>query len=166
MTSIIPKTKTIEGEPDRPAIGVALSLVDTVRYPFFSALKEGFFHTGRSIVAITTGTLGLIHDAVLGKANFSQVTGPVGIVGLVGEASAYGFSALLMFTAFISLNLAVINVLPFPALDGGRLLFVAIEALIRRPMPARATQVANTAGFALLILLMVVVTWHDISKLI
>jgi regulator of sigma E protease len=117
-------------------------------------------------VAITVGTVNLIRDAVVGEANLKDVTGPVGIVGMVGEASAYGFSALLMFTGFISLNLAVINLLPFPALDGGRLLFVGIEAIIRRPMPVRATQILNTAGFALLILLMVVVTWNDISKLI
>ena len=108
------------------------------------------------------------HDSrrVLGQADFTQVAGPIGIVGLVGEASAFGFSALLMFTAFISLNLAVINLLPFPALDGGRLLFVGIEAITRRPMPVRATQIMNTVGFFILIALMVVVTWNDIARLI
>jgi regulator of sigma E protease len=166
MANIVPEAGIIEAEPNRPAIGVALALVDTVRYPFFLALKEGFFHTIDSTVAITVGIGSLLKDSVLGDADFSQVAGPVGIVGLVGEASAFGISALLMFTAFISLNLAVINLLPFPALDGGRLLFVGIEAVTRRPMPARATQIMNTVGFFILIALMVVVTWNDISKLI
>jgi regulator of sigma E protease len=166
MTSIVPRTNVIDADPERQAIGVALTLVDTVQYPFLAALKEGFTHTIESTVAITVGVVGLIRDVVVGQADFTQVAGPVGIVGLVGEASAFGFSALLMFTAFISLNLAVINLLPFPALDGGRLLFVGIEAITRRPMPVRATQIMNTVGFFVLIGLMVVVTWNDISKLI
>lgn len=166
MTTIAPKAGTIESDPTRPAIGVALSLVDRVQYSFFAAVKEGFFQTIEGTIAITVGIFSLIKDAVLGQADFTQVAGPVGIVGLVGEASAFGFSALLMFTAFISLNLAVINLLPFPALDGGRLLFVGIEAVTRRPMPVRATQIMNTVGFFILIALMVVVTWNDISKLI
>ncbi len=166
LANIVPEPGIIEAEPDRPAIGVALTLVDTVRYSFFGALKEAFFHTIDSTIAIASGLGSLIRDSVLGQADFSQVAGPVGIVGLVGEASAFGFSALLMFTAFISINLAVINLLPFPALDGGRLLFVGIEAVTRRPMPVKATQIMNSVGFFILIALMVVVTWNDISKLI
>jgi len=166
LTTIIPEKGVIEANPDRPAVGVALALVDTVQYGFFTALKEGLVHTYESTIAISVGIFDLIYDAAVGTADFTQVAGPVGIVGLVGEASAHGFSALLMFTAFISLNLAVINLLPFPALDGGRLLFVGIEAVTRRPMPVRATQIMNTVGFFILIALMVVVTWNDIAKLI
>jgi regulator of sigma E protease len=66
-------------------------------------------------------------DAFVLEADLSAVAGPVGIVGLVGDAAAFGFTSLLLFTAMISLNLAVINMLPFPALDGGRLLMVAMK---------------------------------------
>ena len=166
FATIVPLKGVIAGEPDRVAIGVGLTLVDKVQYSFIDAVTKGFTHTLTSTRDIAVGIYGLARDAVMGKADFSQIAGPVGIVGLVGEASAFGFSALLMFTAFISLNLAVINLLPFPALDGGRLLFVGIEAITRRPMPVRATQVMNTIGFFLLILLMVVVTWNDIARLI
>lgn len=166
LTQVVPETGVITADPERAAIGVALALVDEVSYPFFSAIGAGFSHTIDSTVQIAVGIVSLIRDAIIGQADLSQVAGPVGIVGLVGEASAFGFSALLMFTAFISLNLAVINLLPFPALDGGRLLFVGIEAVTGRPMPVRATQIMNTVGFALLILLMVVVTWNDIARLI
>jgi len=166
LANVVPQAGVIESDPSRPAVGVALTLVDTVKYPVMEALSEGFTYTLQSMWMIIVGIAHLFSDAVVGQADLSQVTGPVGIVGMVGEASQYGISALLMFTAFISLNLAVINLLPFPALDGGRLLFVGIEALIHRPLPVRATQITNTVGFVLLIVLMVVITWNDIAKLI
>jgi len=72
---------------------------------------------------------------------------------------------LLSLTAFISINLAVINLIPFPALDGGRILFVAIEAIIRRPISPKVSNTLNGIGFILLLLLMFVVTWNDIAKL-
>jgi regulator of sigma E protease len=112
------------------------------------------------------GIFKLIGDAVMMDADLSQVAGPVGIVGLVGEASAYGVTALLMFTAFISLNLAVINVLPFPALDGGRFVMVLIEAVKGSPITPKYAATVNAIGFFVLIALMVVVTWSDIAKLL
>ena len=122
--------------------------------------------TFESLAAIFTGTIGLFTDIVQLDADLSQVAGPVGIVGLVGDAAQFGFTSLLMFTAIISLNLAVINLLPFPALDGGRLLFVGVEALIRRPIDPAWVLRLNTLGFILLILLMLAVTYSDIAKLI
>jgi regulator of sigma E protease len=95
----------------------------------------------------------------------SQVSGPVGIVGAVGSASAEGFTSLLFITAIISINLALINIVPVPALDGGRLLFVLIEAVTRKPIPKGVANMVNTAGFAFLILLMLVITAHDLFKL-
>lgn len=121
--------------------------------------------TASALVAITVGITNLIMDAVTFTADFSGVAGPVGIVGMVGDAADYGITSLLMFTAIISLNLAVINLLPFPALDGGRLLFVAIEAVIRRPINPVWAARANMIGFGLLMLLMVAVTYNDILRL-
>ncbi len=161
-----PQSGIIPAEPDRPAVGVALALVDTVEYSVPAAIREGFLSTVFGVRDIATGLFTLVRDAVVGEADLSQVAGPVGIVGLVGEASAFGVTALLMFTAFISLNLAVINLLPFPALDGGRLLFVIIEAVKGSPIKPQYAQVLNSVGFMLLILLMVVVTWNDIARLI
>ncbi len=85
---------------------------------------------------------------------------------MVGDAADFGITALLTFTAMISLNLAVINMLPVPALDGGRLVFVAIEAVTRRPINPVWTGRVNLVGFVLLMLLMVVVTWNDIARLL
>ncbi len=132
LTALVPKTGVIAAEPDRAAIGIALSLIDVLRDPIHIAAWKGFTHTMTGLKDITLGIGKLLFDTVRFKADLSQVAGPVGIVGLVGEASAFGLTSLLLFTAFISLNLAVINVLPFPALDGGRLLFVMIEAVRRK----------------------------------
>jgi regulator of sigma E protease len=161
---ITPESREIDGTT-RPAIGVALTLIDTVSRSFTESVVDASVYTVRALRDITLGIGTLLVDTVRMRADFSQVAGPVGIVGLVDEASSYGLTSLLMFTAFISLNLAVINILPFPALDGGRLLFVAIEAVKGSPIKATYVGVLNTIGFFLLILLMVLVTWNDIAKL-
>ena len=129
-------------------MGVSLSLIETVQRPLHEAVFDGLMLTLTGLRDITIGITALIIDAFSLNADLSSVAGPVGIVGLVGEASALGFSTLLMFTAFISLNLAVINLLPFPALDGGRLLFVGIEALKGSPIPLRVAGTLNGIGFS------------------
>ena len=169
------ETKTVEltaapgvlaGESERPAVGLALALVEVQKQSFIEAIQSATFSTINALRAITVGVVGLLAGALTGSADLSQVAGPVGIVGMVDDAASFGFIALLSFTAFISLNLAVINLLPIPALDGGRLLFVAVEALIRRPINPIWMSRANFAGFALLILLMIVVTFNDVARLI
>ena len=100
------------------------------------------------------------------SADLSQISGPVGIAGIVGSASAQGLGDLLSIMAVISINLAIINIIPIPALDGGRLLFVIIESVIRRPIKASLANSVNMVGFAFLILIMVFVTAHDIFKIV
>ncbi len=150
---------------DRKAIGVSMDMIGTLRLPIHLALWEGAKSTTNLTKAITVGLASFLYDAVTGRGDFSQVTGPVGIVGMVGDASALGFITLLSFTAFISINLAVINLLPFPALDGGRLLFVLVEKIKGKPISAKILNTANGIGFLLLLILMAVVTLHDIIKL-
>ncbi len=89
----------------------------------------------------------------------------MGLAGLVGDAKNLGWIYLLSFTAIISINLAVINLVPFPALDGGRLLFLLIEKLKGSPITPKIANAFNLVGFALLLLLMLVVTYRDIVKL-
>ena len=146
-------------------IGVAMDSVGVVRLPPHKAFYEGAILTGLTTKNVAVGLYKFIFDAFRGKADFSQVTGPVGIVGLVGEASTLGVVYLMSFSAFISLNLAVINIIPFPALDGGRLLFVGIEAIKRKSISPKIANALNGIGFALLILLMLVVTYKDIVKM-
>lgn len=114
---------------------------------------------------IATNLYRLAHDAILGKADLSQVSGPVGIARLVGDAGKLGIVYVLSFTAFISLNLAALNLVPFPALDGGRILFVIIEAIKRSPIRPTVANMTNAIGFGILLLLMLFVTYRDILKI-
>ncbi|MDO8565520.1 MAG: site-2 protease family protein [bacterium] len=119
------------------------------------------------LTAMTAHGLGaFLLDAIVGQADLSNVIGPVGLVVLVDDVSKLGLQYLLSFTALISLNLSVINLLPLPALDGGRLLFVIIESITRRPIPAKFFNALNATGFALLILLMILVTVHDVRNIL
>ncbi len=160
--TLVPEKNTATGNY---AIGISMDMVGNVQLPFFSALWEGAQLTGRVFVNIAVGLYTLIHDAVMGDADLSQLSGPVGIARLVGDAGQLGFIYLLSFTAFISLNLAVLNLIPFPALDGGRILFVIIEAIRRKPISPVVANTCNTIGFALLLAFMLFVTYKDIVKL-
>lgn len=162
-TEITPKEGVVE---NRPAIGVSLEMIGTLRLNPISALWEGGKNTLVLIEQTTVGLGKFLFQSVTGRANFSEVSGPVGIVGMVGDISLLGFIYLLSFTATISINLAVINLIPFPALDGGRLLFVLIEKIKGSPIKPVVANALNSIGFFLLILLMGVVTYHDIAKLI
>jgi regulator of sigma E protease len=164
--TVKPTQGLITDEPDRYAVGASLALIEMQKQPFFTALGNGFTSTVGGLQAITVGLFTLIAQSFAGTADFTQVAGPVGIVGMVGDAAAFGFTALLTFTAVISLNLAVINLLPFPALDGGRLVFVAIEAITGKDIPPEWSGRMNLVGFALLMILMVAVTYNDILNLL
>lgn len=164
--SLTPQLGVVEDEPERAVIGLSTALVETVRQTPFDALISASTRTFEATYAIAFGLITFLASAVTLSADVSQVSGPIGIAGMVGDAAEFGIVSLLIFTAFISLNLAVINLLPIPALDGGRLVFVAIEAVTRRRIDDKWVMRVNLAGFAFLILLMVAVTYNDILRLI
>lgn len=151
---------------DRYAIGIAMDTVGDLRLPVFSAIAEGTKYTGNMTKATTIGLYTFFSNIFKGEANFDDVAGPIGIAGIIGSAANLGISYLLMITALISINLGIINLIPFPALDGGRLLFVAIESVIQRRIPMSFANAANAVGFILLMLLMVIVTYKDIARLL
>ena len=150
---------------DTPAIGIAMSSVGIVSLPPHRAVWEGGKTTVMLIGAVVVAFAGLVADAFKGTADFANLAGPVGIVSLVGDATNLGFVYLLGFVAFISINLGVLNLLPIPALDGGRLLFLFIETIKGSPMNPKIINTVHAIGFVLLILLMVVVTYNDIARL-
>lgn len=161
--TVVPEDGIVDG---KKAIGVTLETVGVVQFGFFRAFAEGFLITIDLLREIMVGLVHFVGQAFLGNAALGDITGPVGIAGLVGEARVLGWVYLISFTAFISLNLAVINLLPLPALDGGRLLLLGIEAVLRRQLPQRFTRTLNTTGFCLLLLLMLLITYRDIMKLL
>ncbi len=158
-----PEEGIIEG---KRAIGISMGLVGTVQYGFLESFVQGAEATYRIFVDTAKGLGTLIGQAVTGQAKLSSVTGPVGIAGMVGDARHFGFVYVLGFTALISLNLAVINLIPFPALDGGRLLIVIIEAISRKKVPMKVQGWINGIGFLVLMVLMIVVTIGDVGKLL
>lgn len=153
-------------DSDTYMIGIAMEKVSDMHLPFYISIWEGLKYTGIMIKETTVGLVGFIVAIVSGSADFSQVSGPVGIAGIVGDAAIMGLTYLIMITAVISINLGVINLVPFPALDGGRIVVVAIEAIIRRRVSPKYINLINTVGFILLMALMVFITYKDIVKLV
>ncbi len=162
---ITPRTEIPAGQG---ALGVVIGAgdvyqSDVVRYPFWQAGWEG---TKQAIgfAGMILGSLGSMIGG-LSQGNVPQdLAGPVGIASVIGEARSFGWVPVLFFAGIISINLAVINILPFPALDGGRLVFVAIEAITRRKVSPKVEAIVNTAGMAALLLLIAAITVSDISK--
>ena len=161
-TSIEPNNKIVEG---KRAIGVAMGEIGTLKLPIHLALIDGARTTYYLTKSTAIGLFDFLYKTIIFKSDFSQVSGPIGIAGVVGDASKLGFTYILTITALISINLAIINLLPFPALDGGRLLFTVIEAIMQKPIAPKFVRSANVIGFSILILLMLVVSAHDILKL-
>lgn len=165
-TTLTPAHGVLDESPGTPAVGIAMALVANKSLTLFPALAQGFIGTIHALETVAVGLFGFFASAITGTADWSQVAGPVGIAGLVGDASSVGFAYLLYFTAFISVNLAIINLLPLPALDGGRLVFIGIEAILRRPISEKIATALNVVGFTLIILLMVIITYHDIVRIL
>ncbi len=105
-------------------------------------------------------------DLITGRVAVNQLSGPVGIVSTIATAVSYGIQPLLLLLALITINLGIFNLLPLPALDGGRLLLLAVEGIFRKPIPEKYEIIINTAGMVLLMLLMLFVTFNDITRLV
>jgi regulator of sigma E protease len=162
VVQVIPESKDINS----PAlIGISMDLIGTLKLPIHRALWEGMKLTINVTIATVIGFYNLITDAFVGQADVANLTGPIGIISIVGDATHFGFVYLLSFTALISINLAVLNLIPFPALDGGRLLFLLIEKIKGSRIRPQIANWVNTIGFGLLMLLMVFITYNDIIKL-
>src|SRR3989344_3868993 len=161
--AMIPEDGIVAG---KKAIGISMDMIGTLSLPLHLALWEGGKTTVGLIPAITVGLADFIGQSLSGKGSLDQITGPVGIVGLVGNVTELGFIYLLSLAAFISINLAVVNLLPFPALDGGRLIFLVIETVKGSRINSKIANGLNAVGFVLLIIFMIVVTVNDILKIL
>jgi len=162
---IVLKPSKFDGLVDYSRIGVALADAAMIRYPWYIALYKGFVAASIGVINILFAFYYLIKNLILGQGLAFDVSGPVGIAVFVGQSARMGINYLLNTTAMISLSLAVINALPIPALDGGRIFFIVIEKIIRRKLSMKYEQLAHTLGFLALMALIVVVTWRDIANL-
>lgn len=144
------------------ALGVSLTASGLSRVPWWQAPWAGLVKTGRVLVVMVEQFWLFISTLFVSGAVGEQLTGPIGIAVYSSEATRMGLPYVLEFAALISLNLAVINILPFPALDGGRILFVVMEMLTGRRASVKVESWAHTTGFALLIVAMILITLKDI----
>lgn len=163
-------TYELSAEPlagtDAVGIGVGFLQTGLVSYPFFQAIGQGILTTVDLTGQVIKGFVGLIESLVRGQGLGVDLSGPVGIAVLTGEVAALGLVYLLQFTAVLSINLAVINILPFPALDGGRVLFLFIEKAIGHPVSQKTEAAVHNMGFLLLMILVVLVTFNDVISLL
>lgn len=147
-------------------VGVGLTTMGDIDVPIGKAILYSFQVTGQIISDIFVGLFQLIRSLfVSGDGASVEVSGPVGIVKTIGDASRYGIEYLLSLTALISLNLAVLNILPIPALDGGRLLFLLIEKIKGKPINIKTATIIHATSFFILVGLMLLVTVFDVFKL-
>lgn len=117
-----------------------------------------------NMLGVMVSTLGQTVQTLLSAQVPQGLTGVVGIYKLTEEASQVGLRVYLQFVALLSLNLFLFNLLPIPALDGGRFLFISVETVLRRPVPARAENLANNLGLAFLLLIFVLITLSDLKR--
>lgn len=148
--------------PDKKALGIAIDKVGIVKTSFIEAITIGTQRTYNITMLTFQGLQSLVQSFLQGEGVVGSLSGPVGIARIVSETSDYGYVAILTLIAILSINLAIFNILPFPALDGGRIIIVFIETIFRKKIPFKYYSWSNVVGFSLLMLLLVVVTVHDI----
>lgn len=163
VTPELKKTKNIFGEDiPRYVIGItAAGEVYTKKLNPVGAIAESLVQT-YNIVELTVVSVAKI---IQGTVSTKTIGGPIMIAELAGQQAKLGATNLLFFIALISVNLAILNILPIPVLDGGHLLFFFIELLIGRPVSIRIREVAQQAGMFILILLMIFVFYNDITRI-
>lgn len=157
-----PADGIVEG---KKAIGVQLDDVGMLKLPPHLAVLQGGILAYDMTVSTAQGLLLFFGQVARGVADFGGVAGPIGIADIGAKAVTQGFSSVVVLAALISVNLALINLLPIPGLDGGRLLIIILEGVLRRPISPRITMAATLTGMGLLILLMLVVSYHDVVRL-
>ena len=152
---------------DQGPMGVSIGQKVVVKkYSWYQAPFAGTKEAVKTSVLIVAGVGQVIGEIVRTGSVPQGVAGPIGIAQLTGEFVHSGIYAVLSFLALLSLNLAILNVLPIPALDGGRLFFILIEAVTRRKVPAKFESYAHAVGIALLLALIALITIHDVGRLV
>ena len=151
--------------PSEETSGVYFGTYDFTVYgekaDFGTVLKHAFFRSFSTVKIIIDS----IVDLIGGRYGAEAVSGPIGMAGAVGEATQAGFTSILYLFTLITMNLGIFNLLPIPALDGGRLIFLAIEGIFRKPLKKEVEQTINTVGIMILMGLMIFITIKDIFTL-
>lgn len=162
MPIVIPRVNPPNGEG---ALGIAMVKTAIVSAPWYLAPWEGLKTTLRTTAAVASGLLLFFSNLIVGTV-MGDIAGPVGIAQIAGQAGRLGLIYVLQLTAMLSINLAILNLLLIPALDGGRIFFLLIEKIRGVPVSARISQLTHMLGFVALIALMLLITYRDVAKLL
>ena len=155
------KPNTVTDEEGNTSYVIGVTLDSTVHHGFVNSLK----YAGETTVSLYKLMLVTVKEIFVGGVSVNDLSGPVGIYKVVDEQAKVGLQSIIYLTAYLSMNVGVINLLPFPAFDGGRVVFLIIEKIMRKPVPRKVEGIVNTVGFGLLMLLMLYVTFNDILRL-
>lgn len=161
--SILARVSPPSGEG---ATGIEMIKAGIIKYPWHIAIWEGVKQTGQLIVLISEFFYQLIKTFVTQGSIIKGVGGPIAIFVYTSIFTKLGLIYVLRFIAILSVSLAIINIVPFPALDGGRLLFLAIEKIKGKPINPKIENMLNSIGFILLMILMMGIIIKDINKFI
>lgn len=131
--------------------------IPTQKYNLFSAFGKGIETTWLTCTSITR----ILKRLLSGEVSPNHLSGPIGIVHITSESAKVGLTTVLFFIGFISINLAIVNLLPIPIADGGHLLFFAMEKIRGRPVPRKAQEIIQQVSFILLIAFFLYITWFD-----
>lgn len=146
-------------------LGVVISSFEIKKVAFYQAPFSGFIDSVKIVYQIFSELILTIYNLINQQQVSVEVAGPVGIANFAKKAINFGYAAYLQFLALLSFNLAVINILPFPALDGGRLVFVLYEGLTKRKPNKEIEKIVNLCGMIVLLILAILVTINDFRKL-
>ena len=158
-SQIVPRAEKV-GSNVVGRIGIGMSLDRT---PI--GIGKAIWRSGADLLRFTGAIFAFIRRLVSGQESSRALAGPVAIAQMAGEQAQQGWEALFSFMALLSINLAILNLLPIPMLDGGHLIIILTEAIIRRPLSVRQKEILQQAGFAFLLILMIYVTFTDISRI-
>ncbi|HBE90917.1 MAG: RIP metalloprotease RseP [Candidatus Andersenbacteria bacterium RIFCSPHIGHO2_12_FULL_46_9] len=161
---VIAAVPRVEIAPGEGPLGITLQMTGLEHISWWKAPWYGVTRTASAGWMIGTEFTKVLGRLIAQRGVSEAVAGPIGIAVYTNEMTNLGLSYILEFAAFISMNLAIINILPIPALDGGRILFVILEAIFRRKVPAKIEYISHMTGFGLLIILMILITFRDISR--
>lgn len=157
--TIIPKEETID---DVTSYKYGFYLDNSVSHNFFDIIAYGFTKTWSLVVQM----IHIILYLITGKLSLNTLSGPVGIFNVVSESAKAGFINIIYLIGYLCVNVGVINLIPLPAFDGGRLFFMIIEKITGKPVNTKVENIIHSIGMIFLLLLMIIITWNDIVRFI
>lgn len=158
LTTILDGKEEVINIPFEDNYGFTLK--ENVKYGFFEAIKYAFL----KFISLVEQMFLIIFYLITGDLKLNALSGPVGIYNIVGESAKIGLIYVIYLMGYLSLNVGFINLLPIPAFDGGRILFMLIEKVRKKPLNPKVENTIHSIGFILLMVLMIIITFNDITR--